>query len=95
MFVVFFFITETGGDQYYTMAPGGEEEINTGTNEDNGGEINYEIMSGDVEMTNNGMPQEDLEQENYEEPGQNDIEPDQDTYEIPEAGILLVMSSPF
>lgn len=81
-------LAETGGDQYYTMAPGGEEETNTGTNEDNGGEINYEIMSGDVEMPNNGTPQEDLEQENYEEPGQNDIEPDQDTYEIPEAAEL-------
>lgn len=81
-------LAETGGDEYYTMAPGGEEETNTGTNEDIGGEINYEIMSGDVEMTKNGTPQEDLEQENYEEPGQNDIEPDQDTYEIPEAAEL-------
>ena len=75
------------GDQYYTMAPGGEEETNTETNEDIGGEINYEIMSADVEMTNKDMPQEDVEQENYEEPSQDNIEPDQETYEIPEAGI--------
>ena len=69
------------------MASGGEEETNTKNNEDIGGELDYEFMSGDVEMANKDAPQEGSDQENYEEPSQNDVEPEQDTYEIPEAGM--------
>ena len=100
--VVFVFQLHVKGvipdDQYYSpMGPSGEEES---SNTDAGGE-NYEIMSGDTEPVNTAphgdavveeyVAMEDAQggQEDYEEPGQQaeqkqqDSAPQEEEYEMP------------